>query len=57
MAAPKKYSDELRERAVRLVFESQRPIAHVARDLGIHKESLRRGSARPRPTPAGAATG
>ena len=37
----KKYSDELRERAVRLVFESQRPIAHVARDLGIHKEALR----------------
>src|SRR3954447_22908510 len=37
----KKYSDELRERAVRLVFESQRPIAHVARDLGVHKEALR----------------
>ena len=41
MPAPKKYSDELRERAVRLVFESQRPIAHVARDLGVHKEALR----------------
>ena len=41
MAAPRKYSDELRERAVRLVFESGRPIAHVARDLGIHKEALR----------------
>ena len=41
MPRPKKYSDELRERAVRLVFESQRPIAHVARDLGIHKEALR----------------
>jgi transposase len=41
MAARKKYSDELRERAVRLVFESGRPIAHVAADLGIHKESLR----------------
>ena len=37
----KKYSEELRERAVRLVFESQRPIAHVARDLGVHKEALR----------------
>jgi len=24
-----------------LVFESGRPIAHVARDLGIHKEALR----------------
>ena len=41
MAAPRKYSDELRERAVRLVFESNRPIAHVAQDLGIHKEALR----------------
>ena len=41
MAAPRKYSDELRERAVRLYFESDRPIAHVARDLGIHKEALR----------------
>jgi len=41
MPAPRKYPDELRERAVRLVFESGRPIAHVAADLGIHKESLR----------------
>ncbi len=41
MPAPKKYSDELRERAVRLVFESGRPIAHVAADLGIHREALR----------------
>jgi transposase len=40
MAAPRKYSDELRERAVRLDLESDRPIAHVARDLGIHKEAL-----------------
>jgi transposase len=41
MTRPRKYPDELRERAVRLVFESKRPIAHVAHDLGIHKESLR----------------
>jgi transposase len=41
MPRPRKYSDELRERAVRLVFESERPIAHVARDLGIHREALR----------------
>jgi transposase len=41
MGAPRKYPDELRERAVRLVFESGRPIAHVTRDLGIHKEALR----------------
>jgi transposase len=41
MPAPRKYDDELRERAVRLVFESGRPIAHVARDLGVHRETLR----------------
>jgi transposase len=41
MARPRKYSEELRERAVRLYFESDRPIAHVARDLGIHREALR----------------
>jgi transposase len=41
MPAPKKYSDELRERATRLALESGRPIAQVARDLGIHKEALR----------------
>jgi len=41
MAAPKKYSDELRERATRLALESGRPIAHVAADLGVHKEALR----------------
>ena len=41
MARPRKYSDELRERAVRFYFESNRPIVHVAQDLGIHKEALR----------------
>src|SRR6516162_8120890 len=41
MARPRRYPDELRERAVRLVFEAKRPIAHVAQDLGIHKEALR----------------
>jgi transposase len=41
MATMRKYSEELRERAVRLYFESNRPIAHVARDLGIHREALR----------------
>lgn len=41
MPAPRKYPEELRERAVRLVFESRRPIAHVAQDLGVHKEALR----------------
>jgi transposase len=42
MPAPRKYPDELRERGVRLAIESGRPIARVARDLGIHPESLRR---------------
>jgi transposase len=41
MARPREYLDEWRERAVRLVFESKRPIAHVAQDLGVHRESLR----------------
>jgi transposase len=39
--APRKYPDELRERAVREVRTTGRPIAHVAKDLGIHKEVLR----------------
>ncbi|MFJ3439081.1 transposase [Streptomyces cyaneofuscatus] len=41
MPAPRKYSDELRERAIREVRAIGRPIAHVAKDLGIHKEALR----------------
>jgi len=42
MTAPRKYPLELRERAVRLYLESGgRPIAQVARDLGIHREALR----------------
>nr|WP_236245665.1 IS3 family transposase [Streptomyces sp. CC210A] len=41
MAAPRKYPDELRERAIREVRTTGRPIAHVAKDLGIHKEALR----------------
>jgi transposase len=42
MPRPRKYTDELLERGVRLVFESGRPIAHVAADLGIHAEALRK---------------
>ena len=41
MAPPRKYPQELRDRAVRLVRESDRPLAHVARDLGVHPEALR----------------
>ena len=42
MARPKKYPDELIQRGVRLALESERPIAHVARDLGINSEVLRK---------------
>lgn len=41
MPTPRKYPPELRERAVRLAFESGRPLKHVADDLGVHYESLR----------------
>ena len=43
MAAPKKYPDELRARAVRLYRESDpKPvIAHLARQLGVNHETLR----------------
>jgi transposase len=34
MPRPRKYPPELLGRGARLVFESGRPIAHVARDLG-----------------------
>jgi transposase len=42
MARPKKYPDELIARGIRLALESGRPIAHVAGDLGIHPETLRK---------------
>ena len=41
MARPTKYAPEFRQRSVRIARESQRPIAAVARDLGIHHETLR----------------
>jgi transposase len=42
MSRPRKYPEELLERGVWLALESGRPIAHVARDLGIHSETLRK---------------
>jgi transposase len=42
MSRPRKYPVELLERGVRLALESGRPIAHVAADLGIHSETLRK---------------
>ena len=41
MGRASKYPPELRERAVRMVQESGRPIRRVAADLGIHHEALR----------------
>jgi transposase len=41
MPRARKYPEELLQRATRLVFESGRPIAHVARDLGLPPETLR----------------
>ena len=48
MAAQKKYPDELRERAVRMVLEirerdgkGQGELVRVARQLGVHPEALR----------------
>jgi len=42
MPRPRKYPSELLDRGARLVFESGRPIAHVARDLGVPSETLRK---------------
>ena len=41
MPRARKYPPELIERGVRLALESKRPIAHVADDLGIQRETLR----------------
>jgi len=42
MARPRKYPPELLDRGARVVIESGRPIAHVARDLGVPPETLRK---------------
>ena len=42
VARGRKYPVELLDRGTRLVFESGRPIAQVAADLGIPSETLRR---------------
>ncbi|WP_435876229.1 transposase [Saccharopolyspora shandongensis] len=41
MPAPRKYPDELRQHAAVRFTATGRPIAHVAKDLGIHPEALR----------------
>jgi transposase len=42
MARPKRYPEELIQRGVRIALESERPIAHIAADLGIGAETLRK---------------
>jgi transposase len=42
MPRSRKYPTELLDRGARLVFESGRPIAHVADDLGVPRETLRK---------------
>src|SRR5680860_1124650 len=42
MPRPKKYPVELVQRGIRLALESERPIAHIAADLGMHPETLRK---------------
>jgi transposase len=56
MAHARKYSRELLDRGTRLVFESGRPVVHVAKDLGIESETLRNTSGRAKLTRAGAKT-
>jgi transposase len=48
MSAPRKYPQELRDRAVRMVFEIRQQtggqpgaIVRVANQLGVHREALR----------------
>ncbi len=48
MPAPRKYPDELRDRAVRMVFETRErtgekrgPLTRVAQQLGVNPETLR----------------
>ena len=36
----KQYSPEFREEATRMVVDSSRPIAHVAREIGVHEITL-----------------
>jgi transposase len=41
MPRASKYPPEFRDRCIRIARESERPIAAVARDLGVHPETLR----------------
>ena len=41
MARGRQYPQELKERSIRLCLESERPIAQIAGELDINKETLR----------------
>ena len=40
----KKYTAEFKESAVKLAVESKRPLAHIARELGVSKDTSMAGS-------------
>ena len=42
MPRPRKYPEELIDRGVRLAIESGRPVAHVAAEIGLPAETLRK---------------
>ena len=42
MPRPRKYPPELLDRGARLALESGRPISHVAADIGVPSETLRK---------------
>jgi transposase len=42
MPRPQKYPQELIDRGVRLAIESGRPVAHIAKDIGLPVEMLRK---------------
>jgi len=42
MPRPRKYPEELVARGVRLALASGRPVAHVAKDLGLPSDTLRK---------------
>ncbi len=42
MPRPRKYPQELIDRGVRLAIESGRPVAHVAAEIGLPAEMLRK---------------
>jgi transposase len=50
----RKFDPEFREGAVRIVLESGRPIAQVARDLGVHEGTLGNWVAKAREARGGA---